>query len=146
MKIWTKAFWEDAVERVGSTFVQVLLGAMLATGINFASMGHWSFWEPLLWATAIALVKVLVAGFVSPNTGASFGTTNPAGIVKALVTQKDVVLDGDKVGMGVPDEVIASAGETVAGKAAVQETGSPVAVVEVGPSPYTPPSVSPPPQ
>lgn len=76
--IWSAAFWRDAVERVGSTFVQVLLGAMIASGISFAQLGHWAFWSPLLWATAIALVKAVAAGILSPSTGASLGTTIPA--------------------------------------------------------------------
>jgi len=145
MKIWTKAFWKDAGERVSSTFVQVVGGAIIAAA-GFGSLDEWSFWEPLLWATVIATAKVLVAGVLNPNTGASLGTTNPADIVKALVTQKDIKTDGDKIGMGVQDEVIANAGETVAGKAAVQDTNTPVDVTEAGPSPYSIPMDPPPPQ
>lgn len=127
MKIWTKAFWKDAVERIGSTFFQVLGGALIAAG-GFGKLDDWSFWEAVLWAMVLVVVKVLAAGFFNPNTGASFGTTNPADIVKAVVTQTDIKTDGDKVGMGMPDEVIARAGDTVAGKAAVQDTNTPVAV------------------
>lgn len=137
MKIWTKAFWKDAVERVGSTTVQVIGGAFLALAFSatrdFHVLGHWSFWEPLLWAIAIALVKVVMAGAINPNTGASLGTTNPADIVKAIETQKNIVLDGDKMGPGMPDEVVALAGTTVAGKAAVQDTNTPVEVLPAPP-------------
>lgn len=127
MKIFTKAFWQDAFERVGSTFMEVLIAALIVTG-GFASLGQWAFWEPLLWATAVALAKVLAAGFINPNTGGSFGTTNPARIVKALVTQKAIENDA-----GLP---LADVGDTVAGEAAVQKVHTPVEVVEPGPSPY----------
>jgi hypothetical protein len=128
VKIWTKAFWKDAVERIGSTAFQVVGGAIIAAA-GFGVLDDWSFWKPVLWTLVLALAKVLAAGFINPNTGASFGTTNPAGIVKAIETQKDIVLEGDRVGPGMPDTVIANAGETVAGKAAVQDTNTPVEVV-----------------
>lgn len=130
MKIWTKAFWKDAVERLGSTFFETLLGAMIAASA-FSALSHWSFWEPLLWTTVVAMVKVIAAGFISPNTGASLGTTHPVDITKAIVTQTDITTDAQ-------NEVVANAGETVAGKAATQQTNTPVDVTEAGPSPYSP--------
>lgn len=128
MKIWTKAFWKDAVERIGSTAFQVVGGALIAAA-GFGVLDDWSFWKPVLWTLVLALVKVLAAGFINPNTGASLGTTNPTDIVKAVVTQKDIVLDGDRMGPGMPDEVVAKAGDTVAGPAAIQDNNTPVEVV-----------------
>lgn len=126
MKIFTKAFWEDAIERIGTTFGESLLGAMIAAG-GFSAMGGWSFWEVILWTTALALVKVVLAGLINPNTGGSLGTTHPAGIVKALVTQKEIKTDGDPDVLGGAP-TLAREGETVAGQASSQPNNTPVVV------------------
>lgn len=126
--IWTKAFWKDAIERLGTTLVSILIGAMTASDFGWTMLDDWRFWSPIAVSMGVNVLKVLLAGFASPNTGASFGTTNPADIVQALVTQKDVVTQGDKIGMGMPDEVVAKAGDTVAGNAAVQVNNTPVEV------------------
>lgn len=129
--IWTKAFWKDAIERLGTTLVAILIGAMTASDFGWTMLDDWKFWSPIAVSMGINLLKVLLAGFASPNTGASLGTTNPAGIVKAFVTQKDVVTEGDKVGPGMPDEVVARAGDTVAGNAATQANNTPVDVTAI---------------
>lgn len=92
-RIWTKGFWKDAVERVGSTFLETLLGSMIAAG-GFAAMGVWNFWESVLWITVIALGKTIVAGLANPTTGASFGTSVPADGVVALKTADEQVSAG----------------------------------------------------
>jgi hypothetical protein len=133
MKIFTKAFWSDAIERVGSTFTEGLVAALIVVG-GFSTLDDWAFWEPVLWLTVVALAKVLAAGFINPNTGGSLGTANPAGIVKALVTQKKV-----ETILPSGNTTTAYVGATIAGEAATQPTATPVEVVTPGASPYSEP-------
>lgn len=134
MKFWTIAFWKDAGERVISTALESLLGIMLATGFDLNNLLSWAgVWKGVTAVTAIALIKALLAGLANPNTGASLGTTHPVDIVEALITQKTVGTEGDKIGMGMPDEVLAVPGDTIAGKASSQPDDTPV-VVSLPPS------------
>jgi len=134
MKFWTVAFWKDAFERVASTALESLLGTMLATGFDLDKLFSWTgVWKGVTLITAISLIKALLAGLANPNTGASLGTTRPADIIEAYETQKTIYTDGDKVGMGVQDEVVATPGDTVAGHASTQPNDTPV-VVSLPPS------------
>lgn len=128
MRIFTSAFWKDAVERVGSTFFEALVAVLIVGGLSFQNLGDWVFWEPLLWITVVALVKVLAAGFISPNTGASLGTTVPGELVAAYTTQTKVV-DGSYSG----GRTVAHPGDTVAGPAAAVTDGRPVDVTKSEP-------------
>ena len=88
MKFWTKAFWKDAVERVGSTFLEALLAVMLLSGFDLEQLTSWDLvWKGVITITLISLVKALAAGLANPNTGASLGTTVPGDIVSAYTTQ-----------------------------------------------------------
>lgn len=126
--VLTGPFWSDALERVGSTLTQGLVAAMIVAG-GFGKLDEWAFWEPVLWITVLALAKSLAAGFISPNTGASLGTTVPGGLVSAYTTQTEQGSYGGKS--------VAHPGDTVAGPAAPVPDGLPVDVTKAGPSPYT---------
>lgn len=111
IKIFTKAFWLDAFERVGSTFLQALLGVVVGTGVatsHGADLASWVTWSPIVFTTLAALLKVMIAGMAGAGTGASFGTSVPALDVVAAVNP----------GSGVPE----------AGAASPVPTGTPVRV------------------
>lgn len=111
MKIFTSAFWKDAIERVGSTFLQALLGVVVGTGVassQGADLGKWTTWSPITFTTLAALIKVMIAGLYNPSSGASFGTSVPSDNVVAVVNPKTET--------------------TEAGNAASLPTGTPVAI------------------
>lgn len=134
MKFWTIAFWKDAGERVMSTALESLLGIMLATGFDLNNLLSWTgVWKGVTAVTAIALIKALLAGLANPNTGASLGTTHPADIVEALVTQKTVYDPAMQGQAQYENDVAAVPGDTIAGKASAQPDDTPV-VVSLPPS------------
>lgn len=133
MSIWSKAFWKDAAERVIATFIAVLVGVFASDGFDVSSLSSWKFWAPILITTAITVVKALGFGAVSPNTGASAGTTIPGGLVQAYTTTTKKQVDGYG---GV---VLAHPGDTVAGPGAAESMadvveGDPVYVKPVPPA------------
>lgn len=83
--IWTASFWKDAVERLGTTLVSILIGAVATEDFGWAMLHDWKFWSPIVIAMAVNLLKVLAAGLAKPNTGASFGTAVPTDQTKAIV-------------------------------------------------------------
>jgi hypothetical protein len=132
MRIWSKAFWKDAAERVVATFIAVLVGVFSAEGFSTDSLDEWRFWAPILITTAITVVKALGFGAINPNTGASAGTAIPGGIVQAYTAQtktESTTSGGRHLGY------VAHPGDTVAGPAAASQTdlqeGEPVYVKPV---------------
>lgn len=91
-RIWTKGFWKDIVERVGSTFGAAVLGILASDGFKWSTLGDWKFWSPVLATTAVTVIKVLLAGVANPTTGGSLGTSVPAAAADVIVTP-----DGSKV-------------------------------------------------
>lgn len=69
---WSKEFWVDLAERVGSTFVGALLTALTVTG---ATPVDWSdgqiVWTILGLPTLVSLLKGLAANLADPESGAS---------------------------------------------------------------------------
>lgn len=120
--MWSKAFWKDVADRVLSTFVAVVVGVIVSTdGFKASSLGDWKFWTPVLITTAVTVAKALGLGIVNPNTGASFGTTVPGGLVAAQT-----------------DASGSHPGDTIAGAATDIPDGTPVELSpNTGPSPYS---------
>lgn len=83
--IWKAAFWKDAIERLGTTLVSILIGAVTADDFGWSMLGDWKFWSPIAVAMGVNVLKVLLAGFARPNTGASLGTAVPTDQTKAIV-------------------------------------------------------------
>lgn len=135
MSIWKKAFWKDAAERTISAVAQALLlfwfgealpDSIVQVNVDFAD---WRAWGQIVLAAAVLqMLKNLVAVLKNPNNGASFGTTNPADMVEALVTAKTVT-----TGVYGSGRTVAAPGDTVAGKASPIETDQPVQVSPLPP-------------
>lgn len=105
-RIWTKGFWKDLTERVGSTAAESLLGTLISVGFDLDKLLSWEgVWKGVASTTLVALVKVLLAGMANPTTGGSLGTTVPAAAADTIVT---------------PD------GSKVAGPGSVHEDGTPM--------------------
>lgn len=72
MNKWSKQFWVDLAERVGSTFVGALLAAITLTG---ATSVDWSngaaIWAVLGVPTVVSFLKGLLANLADPESGAS---------------------------------------------------------------------------
>lgn len=76
MSKWSKTFWIDYAERVGSTLGYALIGLLTSTAIANPS-------PEVLWATlglpvALSVIKGLLANVASPDSGASL-VPNPPG-------------------------------------------------------------------
>lgn len=105
-KIWTAAFWKDAVERLGTTLVSVLIGAIATDDFGWSMMGDWKFWSPIVIAMGVNLLKVLAAGLSGPNTGASLGTTVPKDQTRAAVDMTAKTQPVVDLATGQPVEVV----------------------------------------
>ena len=72
MSKWNKRYFSDLAERVGSTFLGALLGALTLTGTTPVD---WSdakvIWAVLGIPTAVSLIKGLLANLGDPESGAS---------------------------------------------------------------------------
>lgn len=81
--MWSKAFWKDALERVLGTVLAALAVAIPVdlTGVKELKVTEIAVGLGLL--AAATLVKCLLAVLKNPNTGASFGTAVPGGLVAA---------------------------------------------------------------
>ena len=79
MSKWSKTYWSDLAERVGSTFIQALIGCLVLTG---ATPVDWSdgkaVWAVLGVPTLLALLKGLLANMVNPDSGPSVLPAPPA--------------------------------------------------------------------
>lgn len=83
--MYSTAFLKDLAERVVSTFLQALIPAL---GLSSLHDGDGFDVTSVDWSTGLtvaagaaflALVKGVIAGLTSPDTGASLGTTIPMG-------------------------------------------------------------------
>lgn len=79
MTKWSKKFWVDLAERVGSTFLGALL--TLITMDNILEGPDWdtTLWPILVLPTLVSLVKGLLANLAAPETGASLVPEAPPG-------------------------------------------------------------------
>jgi hypothetical protein len=79
MSKWNKSYWADLAERVGSTFIQALLGCLVLTS---ATPVDWSdgkaVWAVLGVPTVVALLKGLLANMANPDSGPSLLPSPPA--------------------------------------------------------------------
>ena len=86
MRIWTRAFWKDTAERVLGTAlagVAAILAGEAIPSVPDTTLKAKAIGLGLLCAGT--LVKCLIAGLASPNTGASFGQSVPTDQTKAIV-------------------------------------------------------------
>lgn len=127
----SKAFWIDAGERVFATVVATVLGVITADGFNWVNLDFKQAALGVLSVAFFTLLKCLAAGLANPNTGASLGTTVPGELVSAFTTQKTIEVDRDVIG---GELTLAHPGDTVAGPAALQPTGTQVVVVPPAPT------------
>lgn len=78
MTHWSRAFWSDLAERVGSTFLQALLGVLVATNTPALDWSDYrAVWVLLGIPTAASLIKGLLANMAQPESGASLLPTPP---------------------------------------------------------------------
>lgn len=69
---WSKAFFIDLAERVGSTFVGALLATLTLTGTTPVDWTDGAaVWAVLGVPTVVSLLKGLLANAASPESGAS---------------------------------------------------------------------------
>lgn len=72
MNKWSKDFWVDLAERVGSTFVGALLAAITLTGTTSVDWSNGAaIWAVLGVPTLASLLKGLAANLADPESGAS---------------------------------------------------------------------------
>lgn len=76
-KKWSKTYWADLGERVGSTFVGALIPAAIAAG-NLVSLDWVNALELAGSAAAISLLKGLYANLKNPESGPSLLPAPPA--------------------------------------------------------------------
>lgn len=72
----------DAIERIGSTFVQALLALATADGIgwiDWANLSNWKAWGAAALAAAFSTVKVVIATQIAKRRGsATSASLDPA--------------------------------------------------------------------
>lgn len=119
------AFWKDAGERVLFTVLATIAGIVTADGFDWIHLDLKATALSVLSIAFFTLIKCLAAVVANPNTGASVGTTIPGELVSAYTTQKDIQIGTDQYA----SKTVAHPGDTVAGPAAVQPTGTQVEVV-----------------
>ena len=76
MTKWSKSFWADLGERVGSTFLGALIPAAVAAG-NLAALDWVNALELAGSAAGISLLKGLLANLKDPESGASLLSSPP---------------------------------------------------------------------
>lgn len=74
---WSRNYWADLAERVGSTFLGALLPAAIAAG-NLASLDWVNAVELAGSAAAISLLKGLLANLADAKSGPSLLPAPPA--------------------------------------------------------------------
>lgn len=78
MNKWSRNFWIDLAERVGSTFLGALLGVLTLVG---ATPVDWTdakaVWAVLGVPTVVSLIKGLLANLGDPESGASLVPAPP---------------------------------------------------------------------
>jgi hypothetical protein len=88
MASWSGSFWKDTAERVIATTGEVALAFVPVDLANVGPELKIEHIAAVVGLTALAsLLKCIVANAKNSNTGASFGTTVPAGDVAAHVGQ-----------------------------------------------------------
>lgn len=120
--LWSKAFWKDSVERTISAVAQSLLLFLTGNALGNAApesvqinvdFSDWQTWLTIMGGAAlIQMLKNLVAVTANPNSGASFGASVPATLVKAYTT-----VTGTR-----PGQNGSHPGDTVVGPALAAET------------------------
>jgi hypothetical protein len=84
---WSKAFWVDLAERVGSTFVGALLALVTtasSTPIEWDNPAY--FWPILGVPVLVSLLKGLAANFKDPESGASIVDAPPGPVLEEGAT------------------------------------------------------------
>jgi hypothetical protein len=76
-KKWSRTYWADLGERVGSTFLGALIPAAVAAG-NLAALDWVNALELAGSAAGISLLKGLLANMASPESGPSLLPAPPA--------------------------------------------------------------------
>lgn len=74
---WSRTYWSDLAERVGSTFLGALIPAAVAAG-NLASLDWVNALELAGSAAGISLLKGLLANLADPESGPSLLPSPPA--------------------------------------------------------------------
>lgn len=75
---WSKAYWLDLGERVGSTLVYQLITLL---GMDLADVDMGVLWPLVAVPTLLALLKGLLANMSNPKSGASLVPSPPPGPV-----------------------------------------------------------------
>lgn len=76
---WSKKFWVDLAERVGSTFLGALLTLIAMDNVLEGPDWNTTLWPILVLPTLVSLVKGLLANLAAPETGASMIPDAPPG-------------------------------------------------------------------
>jgi hypothetical protein len=80
---WSKGFWMDLGERVGSTFLGALL-AYIVTDNVLERPDFGQLWYILALPTLVSLIKGLLANMTSPKSGASLVSAPPGPVIEEL--------------------------------------------------------------
>jgi hypothetical protein len=99
-QIWTGAFWKDTGERVLGTAlagVAAILAGEVVPGVPDTTLKAQAIGLGLL--CLATLVKCMLAGLSSPNTGASFGTAVPADQTRAVVDVTSATAPGTVISL-----------------------------------------------
>lgn len=79
MNKWSKKFFIDLAERVGSTFLGALLTLVAMDNILEGPDWDTTLWPILVLPTLVSLLKGLLANMAAPETGASLVPDSPPG-------------------------------------------------------------------
>lgn len=75
--MYSWCFWKDALERALRTFAEAAVALLTASGAGLLDSDLKQVVSVSGMAALIALLTSVSAGAVSPDTGASLGTTKP---------------------------------------------------------------------
>lgn len=80
---WSKRFWLDLLERVGSVFLYSVLTFLTTTGVaDIKGVDFAELWPVLFLPGVLSLIKGLLANMASPESGASILPAPPGPVIE----------------------------------------------------------------
>lgn len=79
---WSRAFWADLGERVGTTFLYGLVTLISMDNVLEGPDWNTTLWPILVVPTALSLIKGLLANMKDPESGASLLPAPPGPVIE----------------------------------------------------------------
>lgn len=81
---WSKRYWLDLLERVGSVFLYSVVTFLTTSGVaDIKGMDFEKLWPVLFLPAVLSLLKGLLANMANPESGASLLPAPPGPVVDA---------------------------------------------------------------